>query len=344
MNDFYKNNYKKMMFVPILLLIPILIMIFIFPGIHQGIDFSGGSALLIYSEKPIDAEQTEILLSEKFNLSDVSITTTSSPTSFGARIKYNDNIEAEAEELLSLAEANLENTEESIKYSVATLELLKNESKNYENAKVALKDAQNALVNYNEKFSSQIQNLLQEELDLGEGVGFQSIKISPTLGQASLESMGFIAIIGMILIIFIIFIAFRQIVPSLAIIQAMAFDVVAGLAGMALLNIPLSLTTMPALLMLIGYSVDTDIMLTSKMLKEKGGTPGERATSSMKTGLTMTGTTLAALIAMIIISYFYQVEVIYYISAILLFGLIGDVIATWLMNAPILIWFIEGKK
>ena len=124
----------------------------------------------------------------------------------------------------------------------------------------------------------------------------------------------------------------------------MIFDVVAGLAGMALLNIPLSLTTLPALLMLVGYSVDTDIMLTSRMLKERSGTPGERATTSMKTGLTMTGTTLAALVAMILISYFYQIEVIYHISAILFFGLIGDVIATWLMNAPILLWFVERKR
>jgi len=124
----------------------------------------------------------------------------------------------------------------------------------------------------------------------------------------------------------------------------MVFDILAGLTGMALLNIPLSLTTIPALLMLVGYSVDTDIMLTTRLLKDKTGSARERATSSMKTGLTMTGTTLAALFAMVIIAYFNQVEVIYHIAAILLFGLIGDVISTWLMNAPILIWFVEGRK
>jgi preprotein translocase subunit SecF len=124
----------------------------------------------------------------------------------------------------------------------------------------------------------------------------------------------------------------------------MIFDILAGLTGMALLNIPLSLTTIPALLLLVGYSVDTDIMLTSRLLKERTGTPGERATTSMKTGLTMTGTTLAALLAMIFISYFYQIEIIYYIAVILFFGLIGDVIATWLANAPILLWFIKEKK
>ena len=46
---------------------------------------------------------------------------------------------------------------------------------------------------------------------------------------------------------------------------------------------------------------------------------------------------------MVIISYFNQIEVIYHIATILLFGLVGDVISTWLMNAPILLWFMEKK-
>ena len=63
----------------------------------------------------------------------------------------------------------------------------------------------------------------------------------------------------------------------------------------------------------------------------------------MKTGLTMTLTSMAALLVMILFSYFYQIEVIYQISTILFFGLIGDLIATWLMNAPILLWWIDKK-
>ena len=39
---------------------------------------------------------------------------------------------------------------------------------------------------------------------------------------------------------------------------------------MSLLGIPLSLASVGALLMLIGYSVDTDILLTTQGSKKKG--------------------------------------------------------------------------
>ena len=229
-------------------------------------------------------------------------------------------------------------------YSNEAIVLLGEEAQDFSNAKLALLGAQDILADYKEEFSKRFQAVLTEKLGLGEDVEFQKKEISQTLGQESQFAAAQILFIGFILIIIIIFISFRQVIPSVAIILAMVFDILAGLTGMALLNIPLSLTTIPALLMLVGYSVDTDIMLTTRLLKDKTGSARERATSSMKTGLTMTGTTLAALFAMVIIAYFNQVEVIYHIAAILLFGLIGDVISTWLMNAPILIWFVEGRK
>jgi preprotein translocase subunit SecF len=46
---------------------------------------------------------------------------------------------------------------------------------------------------------------------------------------------------------------------------------------------------------------------------------------------------------MLVVSYFYQIEVIYQIAAVLFFGLVGDLISTWLMNAPVLLWYIESK-
>ena len=83
-----------------------------------------------------------------------------------------------------------------------------------------------------------MQNVLVEKLNLKGEFEFQKREISSTLGEASLASSIWIAIIGATLITIIIFIAFRQLVPSLAIILAMIFDILAGLAGMAILNIP----------------------------------------------------------------------------------------------------------
>lgn len=347
MQDFYQNNFKKMMIIPLILAVIMLIVIFIYPGIEPGVDLTGGNVLIIRSSEPISESLLVSTLNENFSLKELKVSTIASPTGYGAWIQYTkDPYIVDVESVIEKATAalDLENEKDAITYSNEALVLLKKDKEDFTNAKTAVTAAQQALADYKEAFSKNLQDTLVQKLNLGNNVEFQKREISPTLGEASFGSSIFITIIGVILITLILFIAFRQVVPSAAIIQAMIFDVLAGLTGMALLNIPLSLTTLPAILMLIGYSIDTDIMLTSRMLKGKDGNPSERATASMKTGITMTATTLAALSVMIIFSYFYQIDVIYQISVILFFGLIGDLIATWLMNAPILLWWVEKKE
>jgi len=63
----------------------------------------------------------------------------------------------------------------------------------------------------------------------------------------------------------------------------------------------------------------------------------------MITGLTMTSTAIAALLAMLVLSYFSQIEVIFQISAIIIFGLVAGILSTWFMNAAVLLWYIEGR-
>ncbi len=347
MQDFYQNNFKKMMIIPIILAVIILFLILFYPGIEPGVDLTGGNILIIRSSEPISEDLLNSTLTENFSLKELKVSIIASPTGYGAWIQYTkDPFIVDVESVIEKAMLAVENTSDTdaIKYSNEALTLLNKPTQEFTNPKTALLAAQQALADYKEAYSKKLQDTLTEKLNLGKDAEFQKREVSPTLGEASFSSSIFVTVIGLILIMLIVFIAFRQLVPSAAIIQAMVFDVLAGLAGMALLNIPLSLTTLPAILMLIGYSIDTDIMLTSRMLKGKDGTPGERATESMKTGLMMTTTSLAALLVMIVFSYFYQIEVIYQISTILFFGLIGDIIATWLMNAPILLWWIEKRE
>ena len=347
MQDFYQNNFKKMMIIPIVLALIMLFLIFIYPGINPGVDLTGGNVLILRSSEPISESLLISTLNENFSLKELKVSTIASPTGYGAWIQYTkEPYVLNVESVLDKAVIALENGSDSdtITFSNEALTLLNKPTQEFTNSKTALVTAQQALADYKENYSKKLQDTLVEKLNLGNNVEFQKREISPTLGEASFSSTIWISLIGVILITLVVFIAFRQFIPSAAIIQAMIFDVLVGLAGMAVLNIPLSLTTLPALLMLVGYSVDTDIMLTSRMLKGKDGTPGERATSSMKTGITMTTTSLAALAVMIIFSYFYQIEVIYQISVILFFGLIGDLISTWLMNAPILLWWVEKKE
>jgi len=56
-------------------------------------------------------------------------------------------------------------------------------------------------------------------------------------------------------------------VPSSCVILAAVSDIISTIAVTNLLGLKMSTAGIAALLMLIGYSVDTDILLTTKVLK-----------------------------------------------------------------------------
>jgi preprotein translocase subunit SecF len=143
-----------------------------------------------------------------------------------------------------------------------------------------------------------------------------------------------------------VFIVFRDIVPSIAVILAAVSDIIISIAGMSLFGIPLSLASVGAILMLIGYSVDTDILLTTRLLKRKEGTVNERALDAMKTGLTMSISAIAAMTALYLVTIFIIPEavVLSNIAAVLIIGLVADILVTWLMNLGILKWYLEVRS
>lgn len=153
-------------------------------------------------------------------------------------------------------------------------------------------------------------------------------------------------VISFVFMAIVIFIIYRTFVPSIAVVISAFADIAFAAAMTDVFGIYLSLGTVAALLMLIGYSVDTDILLTTRLLKRKGDLI-TKTKDAMITGLTMTSTALAALIAMFIVSSgivtsFTRIDIIRDISVVLIFGLIADMINTWMTNVGILRWYI-GK-
>lgn len=143
-----------------------------------------------------------------------------------------------------------------------------------------------------------------------------------------------------------VFIIFRDPVPSLAVILAAASDIIIAMGGMSLFGIPLSLASVGAILMLIGYSVDTDILLTTRVLKRRKGTINERALGAMKTGVTMSISAIASMAALYLVTVFVMPEarVLSDIAAVLIIGLLADILTTWLMNLGILRWYLEVRS
>jgi len=165
-------------------------------------------------------------------------------------------------------------------------------------------------------------------------------QISETFGK-SLQYQAFIALIfSFIGMAIVVFITFRTFVPSAAVVLSAFADIVMTAAVMNVAGITLSLGTTAALLMLIGYSVDSDILLTNRVLKRQGKLH-DKLVGAFNTGIIMTSTTFAAITALFIVSWIGSIQILMEISAVLLIGLVFDVMNTWLTNAAILKWYAQ---
>lgn len=143
-----------------------------------------------------------------------------------------------------------------------------------------------------------------------------------------------------------VFIVFREFVPSMAVILAALTDIIISLGGMSLFGIPLSIASVGAILMLIGYSVDTDILLTTRVLKNREGTVNDRIIDAMKTGFTMAAASIGSMVTLYLVVVYFMpfAHVLSQIASVLIIGLVADTLATWLMNLGVLRWYLEARR
>jgi len=347
--DLYHGNYKKLLVVPAIVFIVVLFVAFVFPGIKFGIDFSGGTSLRFKTNAAVDSKQFEAILDERYELTDLKVESVSSPVGYGIILNYVENVpivraEKELTAARSLIDSDSSQAIVHINNALSAISKFAVPDETPSDPKALLSKAESTLAKAKENFFNQLKDLLRSEFAVSGEIPFEVKEIGPALGSAFWETALQVGIAAFILIVLVIFIFFREIIPSMAVIAAAVFDGAFALALMAVFDINLSISTIPALLMLVGYSVDTDIMLTTRLLMRKEGTAADRTVGAMKTGLTMTFTTLAALTAMLVLSYLTQIVVIFEIAAVILFGLLGDLISTWFMNAPVLLWYVQKKK
>src|SRR3989338_1474755 len=107
--------------------------------------------------------------------------------------------------------------------------------------------------------------------------------------------MLFAVLFAFLLMAIVVFITFRLFIPSFAIVLCAFSDIVTTLAIVDLIGLRIGTSGIAAFLMLIGYSIDSDILLTTRVLKRKEGSVMERFRGAFKTGLTLSITTIIAL-------------------------------------------------
>ncbi len=168
-------------------------------------------------------------------------------------------------------------------------------------------------------------------------------EVTPTLGSYFLGQMFWVIISSFILVAIVVFFIFRTPIPSFSVVFGAGNDILIALGAMGLFGIPLGVASIGGLLMLIGYSIDTDMLAAIRIIKRGEGTPSERAFSTMKTGITMTSAAIITFSILLVISYFTFIPTYFEIASVVLFGLIADLFTTWLANTPIILWYKQKK-
>ena len=167
--------------------------------------------------------------------------------------------------------------------------------------------------------------------------------ISSTLGESFSKQLVVAVLFAFFFMALVVFLIFRSFVPSTAVIISAFADIFMTLTLVNILGIKMSSGGIVAFLMLIGYSVDTDILLTNRILKRIEGTLNERIFSAFKTGITMTLTSLLAIVFALIVSISFS-PLLTQIFTVLAIGLSFDILNTWITNVSLLKWHVEKNE
>ncbi len=191
-----------------------------------------------------------------------------------------------------------------------------------------------------EKIKKALEDYLGYELNQDNS----SIEFSgATLSEGFYNQLKLAIILAFLFMAIVVFFIFRKFMPCFAVVLSAFADITMTLAVVNIMGIQLSLGGIIAFLMLIGYSVDTDILLTSRMLKKGELKMNSVILDAFKTGITMTLTSIVAVAISLIIIYNYS-ETLRQIFLIVLIGLGFDILNTWFTNAPVLRWYLESKE
>ena len=188
-----------------------------------------------------------------------------------------------------------------------------------------------------EKDINFIVSTVREKLNFGD----YTVEITgSSLGSSFFRQAVIAMILAFVLMAIVVFIYFRTPIPSLALILCALSDIVETLAIFNLLGMKLSSAGIAAFLMLVGYSIDNNILLTARLIKRTEGTLLDRTLGALRTGMVMTTTTITVSIAALI---FTNNEVIRQIMTIILIAQFADIINTWVQNTAILRIYLEKK-
>ncbi len=200
-----------------------------------------------------------------------------------------------------------------------------------------------AIIIETESSGAETKKILEEYLGYELNSDNSSIEfIGPLLSRSFYNQLLFSVLVAFFLMGTVVFIMFRAFVPSAAVIISAFADIFMTLVFVDILGIKISSAGIVAFLMLIGYSVDTDILLTNRVLKSSDGSLNGKIFGAFKTGMTMTLAAVVSVAIALFISMSFSV-VLTQIFSVLLIGLVFDILNTWVTNVSLIKWYALKK-
>jgi preprotein translocase subunit SecF len=345
--------------VPLLM---ILVSLYFIPAIKMGVDFQGGTVITLSLKEKADPSELQASLQEEGL--DATVRVFETAVGYRAEIevpqspdlvradKLKEEFNALLPDVAFLEVSALQNSSNTAAYLAKKAEL-----DSIADELFALTGKSRAAMNISgtndlqKKFTeaySDVYSSYQESISgpIDRHASYDSISVqtvSPALSTHFIEIATNIVILAIMLSFVLVFFFFRSVVPSIAVLTGALADILIALGAMGLFGIPLTLASFAALLMLLGFSLDTDILLTTRLLKRKGN-PRENAYDAMKTGLTMSVMAIIAFSALFILSAVTHIPTYYEISAVALAGLVGDMVATWGINGVLILHHVENRR
>lgn len=164
--------------------------------------------------------------------------------------------------------------------------------------------------------------------------------IGSDLGNFFFQQVIYLLIAAFVLMSIIIYFIYRNAISSFGIVFATFANIITTLAVTSLLGIRISFAGFAGLLMLIAYTVDTNIVLTTKVLKSSPQEFRKQYKKALITGVTLIATVS---ITMFVVQLISTSRLLVNISQVLLIGFLIDLIYTWMFDSSLLEWFVKRR-
>ncbi len=169
---------------------------------------------------------------------------------------------------------------------------------------------------------------------------YEEETVGSFLGDTFFRQVTYILAISFILMSFVIFLIYRNVFSSFGIVFALLGNILTTIAFTSILGISMSFAGFAGLLMLIGFTVDSNIVLTSRVTGSGNESFKQRYKKALVTGITLVATITATMILVIFLS---TSKLLVNIAEVLVIGFLADLIFTWIFNAGLLQIYFKRK-